>query len=123
MQSKPPKASKSVTWLGSSKDDISNFPSTAKQRAGFALREIQEGLNPTDIKPMKEVGAGAYEIRVHDDSNNHFRVIYVAKFEESIYVLHAFHKNTIKTPLDDIRLAKARYRAVLIQIDQKKNGK
>jgi phage-related protein len=104
---------KPITWMGSSKDDISNFPDPAKERAGYELNKVQEGLNPIDFKPMKEVGDGVYEIRAHDDSNNQFRVIYIAKFDESIYVLHAFHKKTEKTRKSDIQLAATRYRAVL----------
>jgi phage-related protein len=104
---------KPITWMGSSKDDISDFPDPAKERVGYELYKVQEGLLPTDFKPLKDVGDGAYEIREHDDSNNEFRVVYVAKFDESIYVLHAFSKKTQKTRKADINLAETRYRAVL----------
>jgi phage-related protein len=57
------------------------------------------------------VGPGAYEIRVRDEAGA-FRVIYVAKFEHAIYVLHAFRKTTQKTAKTDIDLAARRYRLI-----------
>ncbi len=56
---------------------------------------------------MRSIGAGTCEIRVH--AENEYRVIYVAKFAETLYVLHAFTKKTPATSLDDVRLAKRRY--------------
>ncbi len=71
----------------------------------------QVGREPADFKPMPVVGPGAFEIRVRDDAGA-FRVIYVAKFEHAIYVLHAFQKKTQKTPRVDIELAARRYKAI-----------
>jgi predicted XRE-type DNA-binding protein len=63
----------------------------------------------SDWKPMSTVGAGAGEIRIKDEAGI-YRVIYVAKFEEAVYVLHVFEKKTQKTRKADIALAKARYK-------------
>ena len=60
---------------------------------------------------MSTVGAGAGEIRIKDEAGI-YRVIYVAKFEDAVYVLHAFEKKTQKTRKTDIALAKARYKAL-----------
>ena len=60
---------------------------------------------------MSTVGAGAGEIRIKDEAGI-YRVIYVAKCEEAVYVLHAFEKKTQKTGKADIALAKARYQAL-----------
>ena len=59
---------------------------------------------------MKVVGAGAMEIRIHREGE--WRIIYAAKFEGVIYVLHAFEKKTQRTRQSDIDLAKARYKEV-----------
>ena len=72
---------------------------------------VQVGRDPADFKPMPNVGAGAYEIRVRDQSGA-FRVIYVAKFESAVYVLHAFQKKTRKTAQADIDLAARRYKMI-----------
>jgi phage-related protein len=61
---------------------------------------------------MSSVGPGVQEIRVRD-AGGAFRVIYVARFEEAIYVLHAFQKKTQKTAPLGIELARQRYRALL----------
>jgi predicted XRE-type DNA-binding protein len=65
---------------------------------------------PSDFKPMLNVGAGAYEIRLH--VLGEWRVIYVAKFDNAVYVLHAFQKKTQKTRKEDIELAARRYRQI-----------
>lgn len=65
---------------------------------------------PSDFKPKLAVGAGAYEIRLH--VLGEWRVIYVAKFDDAVYVLHAFHKKTQRTRKEDIELATHRYRQI-----------
>lgn len=61
---------------------------------------------------MPTIGIGVNEIRVNDESGAH-RVLYVAKFQEAVYILHAFEKRTQKTSKGDIDLAKARYAGLL----------
>jgi len=97
---------KSVLWLGSSLNDVRAFPSEAKREVGYQLSKVQEGLEPSDWKAMPSVGSGVREIRVH--TGNEYRVIYVAKFHEAIYVLHAFGKKTAKTAQPDLALARQR---------------
>jgi len=103
---------KDVRFVGSSLDDLKHFPAGARREAGFELSNVQAGLQPGDWKPMNTVGAGAVEIRIKDAAGI-YRVIYVARFEEAIYVLHAFQKKTRKTRKADIELAKARYKALV----------
>ena len=97
---------KDVRFLGSSLDDIKNFPAGARREAGFELSNVQSGLQPSDWKPMSTVGSGAGEIRIKDEAGI-YRVVYVAKFEEAVYVLHAFEKKTRKTSKADIALARS----------------
>lgn len=73
---------------------------------------------PSDFKPMPTVGSGAFEIRVR--AGNQFQVIYVAKFAEAVYVLHAFVKKTQKTAPPDLELAQSRYAALLNAIKEGK---
>lgn len=100
---------KPVRFMGSAKDDLSAFPEPARIRAGHELFMVQVGRDPDDWKPMTSVGPGACEIRVRDRAGA-FRVIYVASFEDAIYVLHAFQKKSRKTSHTDLALAKQRYR-------------
>jgi phage-related protein len=99
---------KPVRFVGSAKDDLSAFPKPARLRAGHELFMVQVGRDPDDWKPMTTVGPGACEIRVRDQAGA-FRVIYVARFEDAVYVLHAFQKKSRKTSRTDVRLARLRY--------------
>jgi len=95
-----------LSWLGRSREDVQAFPAVVRQRVGYELYQVQCGLDPTDWKPMPSVGPGVREIRVHTKLEH--RVIYVARFEEGVYVVHAFEKKSRKTPKADIELARAR---------------
>ncbi len=78
---------KLITWLGNSYKVVKSFPKDAKHEAGYNLERVQHSLLPRDVKPIKGVGKGIQEIRIH--LANEYRIFYVAKFKEAIYVLHA----------------------------------
>jgi phage-related protein len=99
---------KPVAWLGDSRERLKEFPDQPRGRAGFELWEVQQGKDPSDWKPMPTVGLGVKEIRVRDAAGA-YRVLYVARFREAVYVLHAFQKKTRKTPKADIELARRRF--------------
>jgi len=102
---------KKLRWVGRSYEDLCNFPAAARSMAGVELMTVQMGLEPNDWKPLKTVGSGVREIRLH--AGKEYRVIYVAKFGESVYVLHAFEKKTQKTRKSDLDLARRRFKEVL----------
>ena len=106
-----------MLWLGTARDDLRGFPADARQVAGFQLWRVQRGLEPNDWKPMPVVGLGVREIRVRTDLEH--RVIYLAKFNEAIYVLHAFQKRSQRTPKPDLDLARQRLRELLKQRRQR----
>lgn len=99
---------KSVSFLGDSLKRLREFPEDAKQDAGYQLDKIQNGLQPDDFKPMPTIGKGVEELRIWDDSGT-YRVIYTARLQEIIYVLHAFQKKTQATSKKDIDIAKTRW--------------
>jgi phage-related protein len=101
---------KQLKFMGGSLADLANFPEPAKKLAGFELWQVQVGAMPGDFKPMPTVGAGAYEVRIK--VGGQWRVIYVAKHAEAVYVLHCFHKTTQKTAQADIDLAAKRYKLI-----------
>jgi phage-related protein len=100
-----------IRFLGTARHDLAAFPELARRQAGYELFMVQVGREPADFKPLPTVGSGAYEIRIRDAAGA-FRVVYVAKFEEAVYVLHAFHKKTRKTSQTDIKLAAQRYKLI-----------
>lgn len=101
---------KTLKFVGSSLDDLREFPLEARREAGFQLDAIQRGLDPSDWKPMQNIGSGVREIRIH--VLGEWRVIYVAKFADAVYILHAFQKKSRKTPKTDIDVAARRYRQI-----------
>jgi phage-related protein len=104
---------KQAVWVGSARKDVRAFPEEARVRAGYEVYRVQSGLDPTDWKPMPSVGEGVNEIRVRTQREH--RLIYVVKFAEALYVLHAFEKKTQKTTKADIEIARNRYRNLIAQ--------
>ena len=104
---------KPVAWLGDSLLRLREFPPEAMHDVGYQLELVQGGSDRVDWKPMPSIGVGVSEIRVHADGA--FRLIYLAKFPEAVYVLHAFRKKTRKTAKTDIELARRRLRALLAE--------
>ena len=103
-------ADRPLVWLGTSLLDVRDFPSEARRSTGYQLRRVQRGLMPTDWKPMTTVGAGVAEIRIHTQLEH--RVLFVARFEEAIYVLHAFEKKSQRAPVADLALARVRLKEI-----------
>lgn len=99
-------ADKPLVWVGSSLGAVRAFPADARRAAGYQLRRVQCGLLPSDHKPLPSIGAGVLEIRIHTRTEH--RIVYLAKFEEAVYVLHAFEKKTRQTSRADVALVRDR---------------
>lgn len=105
---------KPLRFIGSSLEDLTEFPIEARRAAGHELWQVQLGFMPSDFKPMPVIGPGCVEIRIH--AMGGWRVIYVARFGNAVHVLHAFHKKTQQTRRADIELARNRYRQVEAEV-------
>lgn len=119
MRDKP--IDKPIGWCGSSYKDLKDektFTLEARKQAGHQLNQIQKGLDPDDWKPFDIVGPGTKEIRINLD-DGWFRVMYVAKFEEAVYVLHCFKKKTSVTSKKDKDLSSARYKELIKERSKK----
>lgn len=101
---------KPLHFIGSSLDDLRNFPEEARKAAGFELYAVQRGLEPSDWKPMPSIGRGVKEIRIH--VLGEWRIVYVAKFKDAVHVLHSFQKKSRKTNQHDIEIARKRYKQI-----------
>ena len=101
---------KVLKFVGSSLDDLRNFPEEARRVVGYELRAVQNGLEPRDWKVMQSIGSGVKEIRIH--VLGEWRVIYVARLSDAVYVLHAFQKKGQKTSRNDIELARKRLKQI-----------
>ena len=101
-----------VRFLGDSLKCLRDFPESARHDAGYQLDKVQRGGQPDDFKPLPSIGKGVEEIRVLVSSGA-YRVIYFARRADAVYVLHAFHKRTQRTPKKDIEIAKRRFGQLL----------
>ena len=101
---------KSIEFRGTALADLRAFPLDVKRDAGYQLDRIQRGKAADDVKPLTTVGPGVVEIRVWDEAGT-FRVVYVAKLADAVYVLHAFQKKSkkgIATPKPMLDLIRSR---------------
>lgn len=108
-------SNKPIQFRGTSLADLRDFPDGARREAGFQLALVELGRDPFDWKPMVAIGSGVREIRIREPEGA-FRVIYVAKFETAIFVLHCFQKKTQATSQKDIDLATRRYKDLVKEL-------
>jgi len=101
---------KPLYFVGSALEDLRAFPRAPRREAGYQLDRVQYGLEPSDWKPMTTVGGGVREIRIRHEGQ--YRVIYVAKIDNAVHVLHAFQKKTQKTRKQDIEIARRRLKVI-----------
>ncbi len=100
-------------------EETRELPLAIRKAIGFQLQRVQRGEMPEDFKPMKSVGAGVYEIRAGDEhGNNVGRCFYVAKFGDTVWVLHSFIKKAPKTPKTDLEIGIKRYKELLKRIER-----
>jgi phage-related protein len=101
---------KPLDWVGSSKKDFLLFPEPVKDEMGNALGLAQMGGKHPAAKPWKGLGAGVFEV-VEDHDGDTFRAVYTVRFQEVVYVLHAFQKKSpkgIRTAQVDVDLVERR---------------
>jgi phage-related protein len=103
---------KPIRFTGSSLDDLRVFPDDAKREAGYQLGKVQHGYEPSDWRPMKTIGDGVKEVRIRDEAGA-FRVVYLAKLDDAVYVLHCFQKKTEQTSQKDIAMARRRFKDLM----------
>lgn len=103
---------KPVEFRGNALDELRSFPEEARREAGYQIDRVQHGYDPDDWKPMPTIGKGVREIRIRE-ATGAYRVIYLAKLEDAVHVLHCFQKKTQKTATSDIDLARNRYKELM----------
>ena len=106
---------KPVEFRGTALNDLRGFPQSAMRDAGYQLDKVQYGFPPDDAKALPSVGVGVVELRIWDEAGA-FRVMYIAKLDDAVYVLHCFQKKTQQTAGRDIELARRRFKELLKEI-------
>ena len=112
-----------IHWVGDAKEVLSAFPQEVKGVFGYSLRRLQKGLLPDcDARRMQSVGKGVWELKTADE-RTWYRVVYLTRIGDALYVLHAFEKDSRKTDRRDLMIAKSRLKTVLTQLRiVKENG-
>lgn len=105
-----------IHWVGDAKEVLSAFPQEVKGVFGYSLRRLQKGLLPDcDARRMQSVGKGVWELKTADE-RTWYRVIYLTRIGDALYVLHAFEKDSRKTDRRDLEIANSRLKLVLEQL-------
>jgi phage-related protein len=104
-----------VVWEGDSLEVVQSFPKEVRTELGADIRRLQNDEQPRNSRPMKSVGARVYELRQMDKSG-WYRVIYLAKVNNRLHMLHAFVKQSAKTSPRDLRVASQRLKVVLSKL-------
>lgn len=104
-------AARPVVWVGSSRRDLREFPREVRRDIGRAIYAAQEGETDPATKPMRGFAGGSVVEIIADHRGDTWRMVYTVRFEEAIYMLHAFQKKSksgIATPKRDIELIRQR---------------
>ncbi len=103
--------SRPVVWVGSSLEDLRDFPPAVRREIGFALRRAQDGDRHPDAKPLKGFGGASVLEIVENHDGDTYRAVYTVRFADAVYVLHVFQKKSkkkIATPKHELDLIRAR---------------
>jgi phage-related protein len=106
-----------VAWEGDSLEVVRAFPPAVRQEIGLDIRRLQQGTMPHDSRPMRAIGKGVFELRQRD-GNGWYRLIYLARIGDTLYMLHGFTKKSAKTSRNDLAIAASRLKDVRARIAQ-----
>jgi len=100
-----------IAWEGDSREVLQSFPEDVRQNFGFELWQLQQGERPSDYRPLPSIGTGVFELRDQDE-RAWYRVVYLSRINDVIYILHCFEKKSREMPRKDFEKAKQRLKAV-----------
>ena len=104
MDERKPATEARVAWEGNSLEVVRSFPRTIRQELGLDIRRMQQGRTPHDSRPMKSIGKGVFQLRQRDP-NGWYRLIYLTRVGDTLYMLHAFTKKSAQTSRNDLAIA------------------
>jgi phage-related protein len=108
-----------VVWEGDSREVLHSFPGGVRQNLGFQLWQLQQGEKPADYRTLASIGTGVSELRDQDE-RAWYRVVYLSRINDVIYVLHCFEKKSREMPRRDFETAKRRLKAVKARLAEEK---
>jgi phage-related protein len=108
-----------VAWEGDSREILQSFPDDVRHNFGFELWQLQQGERPSGYRPLPSIGPGVFELRDQDE-RSWYRVVYLSRVNDVIYVLHCFEKKSREMPRRDFEKAKQRLKAVRARLAEEK---
>ncbi len=108
-----------VVWEGDSREVLQAFPTHVRQNFGFELWQLQQGERPSDYRALPSIGTGVFELRDQDE-RAWYRVVYLSRINEVIYVLHCFEKKSRAMPRREFEKAKQRLKGVKARLAEEK---
>lgn len=108
-----------VAWEGDSREVLQSFPEDVRQNFGFELWQLQQGERPSNYRPLPSIGTGVFELRDQDE-RAWYRVVYLSRINDMIYILHCFEKKSREMPRKDFEKAKQRLKAVKARLAAEK---
>jgi phage-related protein len=112
----------SISWEGNSWDVLKSWPKAMQWDFGNSLREMQFGRPAKlDVRPMQSIDKGVFELKDSDDKT-WYRMLYLARVADVIYVLDCFEKDTAKTERKDLNTASTRLSAVRQRIQEERRN-
>ena len=108
-----------IVGEGDSKDVLRSFPEAVMQNFGFELWQLQQGERPRNYRPLPSVASGVFELRDQDEGG-WYRVVYLSRINDVIYVLHCFEKKNLQMPGKDFQTSRQRLKAVKARLAQEK---
>ena len=100
-----------IVWESNSREVLQSFPDAVRQNLGFSLWQLQQGVRPSNHRPLPAIGPGVFELRDQDE-RAWYRVIYLSRTKDVIHVLHCFEKKRREIPRSDFETAKQRLKDV-----------
>jgi phage-related protein len=108
------KNQKPAEWVGSSRDDLRDFPEDVRRVMGVAINDAQNGDEHPAVKALRGFGGRSVLEVVDDFDGDTYRAVYTVRFAGAVYVLHCFQKKSKKggeTPKHDMDVVKLRLKA------------
>ncbi|MCY4611572.1 MAG: type II toxin-antitoxin system RelE/ParE family toxin [Gammaproteobacteria bacterium] len=109
-----------IVWVRAARKVYERFPATVQDRVNTALTIAAEGSKTDIAKPLKGLGSGIMEIAIRYRTDA-YRVVYVTKIVERLWVIHAFQKKSkigSRTPKVEIDLIRERLKQLKREFPQ-----
>jgi phage-related protein len=112
----------SLPSLGKAIPGKSLSPSRKRSRriSDLSFGNSSKASGPRNYRPLASIGPGVFELRDQDE-RTWYRVVYLSRIEDVIYVLHCFEKKSREMPKKDFQKARQRFKAVKSRLAEEKN--